>query len=53
MTPPGTSFWRGTDQEAGEVAFFGHLEQRSIPFKRRTRAYFAVEGCAVPRKILR
>ncbi len=54
MTLPGTSFWRGTDQEAGEVAFFGHLEQRSIPFKRRTRAYFALsKGARVPRKIFR
>ncbi len=54
LTLPGPEFWRGTDREAGGVAFFGHLEQRRIPFKRHARAYFALsKGTRVPRKMLR
>ncbi len=52
MTLPGPSFWRAADREAGGVAFFGHLEQRRIPFTRQTRAYFAIsKGARVSRKM--
>jgi len=42
MTLPGPAYWRQADKEAGLAAFFGHLEQRDIPFENTVKAYFAL-----------
>ena len=42
MTLPGPAYWRLADKEAGLATFFGHLEQRGIPFEKTAKAYFAL-----------
>lgn len=50
MTLPGPAYWRQADKEAGLAAFFGHLEQRGIPFENTVKAYFALpKGARVRR----
>ena len=50
MTLPGPAYWRQADKEAGLAAFFGHLEQRRIPFEKTAKAYFALpKGARVRR----
>ena len=53
MILPGPGYWRQADKEAGLAAFFGHLEQRQIPFEKTAKAYFALPKGTRVRRVAR